>query len=132
MTYHTILKESKDFIGALSYARKLAENISLDLVHWNGTHEQPASVFPYSIFYVFYEQYLTIGHEATVNLGCSLLAIFLMTFVLLGCDLWSAAIVIVTITMIVTSLFSLMFLWNITLNAISLVNLTMVCVRSEA
>lgn len=47
MTYHTILKQSKDFIGALSYARQLADNISLYLEHWNSSSEQPSMVFPY-------------------------------------------------------------------------------------
>jgi len=79
-----------------------------------------------SIFYVFYEQYLTIWYDTSFILGVSGAAIFLVTFILLGCDLWTSAIVSVTIAMIVISMFALMFLWGITLNAVSLVNLVMV------
>ncbi len=35
MTYQTILKTSADYIGALRYARELADNITLTLNHWN-------------------------------------------------------------------------------------------------
>ena len=50
MTYHTVLKTSDDFISALRWSRHLAHNVSA-VMDWE--------VFPYSVFYVFYEQYLT-------------------------------------------------------------------------
>lgn len=52
-------------------------------------------------------------------------AILLMTFILLGFDLWTALIVIITISFILASMLGMMYLWDITLNAISLVNLVM-------
>ena len=51
---------------------------------------------------------------------------FFVTFLLLGLDLWSALIITLVIAMIINSLFGLMYLWDITLNAVSLVNLVMV------
>lgn len=78
------------------------------------------------MFYVFYEQYLTIIDDTIFNLGVSLGAIFLVTVVLLGCDLWSAVIMCVTIAMILVNMFGVMWLWGISLNAVSLVNLVMV------
>ena len=59
MTYHTVLKTSNDYTEALKSARKIAKNI---------TNAVGAEVFPYSVFYVFYEQYLTIVKDTWVNL----------------------------------------------------------------
>ena len=52
-----------------------------------------------SIFYVFYEQYLTIWHDAFMNLSISAAAIFVVTFILLGFDILSAFIITLTIVM---------------------------------
>jgi Niemann-Pick C1 protein len=135
MTYHTILKTSADFTAALRYARELGDNITHMLSVGNATESMPgndstfhnvsAKVFPYSIFYVFYEQYLTIVKVTVMNLVISGGAIFAVTVVLLGFDIWTAVIILVTITMIVISLLGLMFFWSIMLNALSLVNLVM-------
>lgn len=89
----------------------------------------PANVlclFLHSVFYVFYEQYLTIADDTALNLCVSLLAIFVVTTVLLGFELWSAVLVCVTIAMILVNMFGVMWLWSISLNAVSLVNLVMV------
>ncbi|KAM4557220.1 NPC intracellular cholesterol transporter 1 [Fundulus diaphanus] len=118
MTYHTILKESPDFINALKMARILANNISQSM---------DQKVFAYSVFYVFYEQYLTIAYDTALNLCVSLGAIFVVTTVLLGLELWSALMVCITIAMILVNMFGVMWLWNISLNAVSLVNLVMSC-----
>ncbi|XP_042353563.1 NPC intracellular cholesterol transporter 1 [Plectropomus leopardus] len=118
MTYHTIMKESPDFIHALKMARILADNITESIGH---------KVFAYSVFYVFYEQYLTIAYDTALNLSVSLGAIFVVTTVLLGFELWSAVVVSITIAMILVNMFGVMWLWNISLNAVSLVNLVMCC-----
>lgn len=49
----------------------------------------------------------------------------MVTFLLMGFNLSIAAIVTFTVAMIVTNLLGLMYLWDISLNAISLVNLVM-------
>ncbi|KAF7654289.1 hypothetical protein LDENG_00071930, partial [Lucifuga dentata] len=118
MTYHTILKDSADFIVAMKMARILADNITRSMDH---------KVFAYSVFYVFYEQYLTIAYDTALNLGASLAAIFVVTAVLLGFELWSAVLVSITIGMILVNMFGIMWLWDISLNAVSLVNLVMSC-----
>ena len=58
-------------------------------------------------------------------MGISVLSIFVVTFVLMGFDVHSALVVVITITMIVVNLGGLMYYWNISLNAVSLVNLVM-------
>lgn len=80
----------------------------------------------HSIFYVFYEQYLTIVDDTIFNLGVSLGSIFIVTMVLLGFEIWAAIIVSFTIAMILVNMFGVMWLWGISLNAVSLVNLVMV------
>lgn len=79
-----------------------------------------------SVFYVFYEQYLTIAHDTIFNLCMSLGSIFIVSAVLLGFELWSAVLVSLTIAMILINMFGVMWLWDISLNAVSLVNLVMV------
>ena len=63
MTYHTILRNSSDFIDALKQARALSVNLTDELDH---------PVFPYSVFYVYYEQYLHIYWDMGINIGLSL------------------------------------------------------------
>ncbi|XP_066513297.1 NPC intracellular cholesterol transporter 1-like [Hoplias malabaricus] len=123
MSYHTILKTSSDSINAMKIARELADNITVSMGLENKTYH----VFPYSVFYVFYEQYLTIAYDTALNLSVSLAAIFVVSTVLLGFELWSALLVSLTIAMILINMFGVMWLWGISLNAVSLVNLVMSC-----
>lgn len=120
MSYHTVLNTSSDYIDAYKHARQIADNITKSM-DTGGRYK----VFPYSVFYVFYEQYLTLVHDSLVNIGICLAAIFMMTFVLLGFDIHSAILVVITIFMILVDLFGMMYLWDISFNALSLVNLVM-------
>lgn len=131
MAYHTILKSSGDYYEALRSARKISHNITQMIranMRLQGTNEEQVSkveVFPYSVFYVFYEQYLTMWPDTLQSMGISVLAIFIVTFLLMGFDIHSSLVVVITITMIVINIGGLMFYWNISLNAVSLVNLVM-------
>ncbi|XP_054719503.1 NPC intracellular cholesterol transporter 1-like [Uloborus diversus] len=123
LTYHTILKTSDDYTEALRWARKIADNITLTIKSTNVS--DPVEVFPYSVFYVFYEQYLTVSGDAVRNIVISIVDIFLVTVVLMGLDFHSAIIMVFTILMILFDLMGLMYFWDISLNAVSLVNLVM-------
>jgi Niemann-Pick C1 protein len=68
---------------------------------------------------VYYEQYLTVVHDTLLNIGLCLIAIFCVTFILLGFDFFSALMIVVVVTMIVVDICGMMYLWNITLNAVS-------------
>lgn len=59
------------------------------------------------------------------NIGISLGAIFLVTAIILGLDLYTALIVTTTIASILVNMFGAMYLLGIDLNAISVVNLVM-------
>lgn len=131
MSYHTLLKTSGDYYGAMKAARKIAHNITQMIqanMRLQGAPEnevQDVTVFPYSVFYVFYEQYLTMWPDTLQSMGISVLAIFIVTFLLMGFDIHSSVVVVITITMIVINIGGLMYFWDISLNAVSLVNLVM-------
>ncbi|XP_066902030.1 NPC intracellular cholesterol transporter 1 homolog 1b isoform X2 [Halyomorpha halys] len=127
MAFHTILKTSSDYYGALREARVISDNIT-NMINTNlktmGSNVT-VEVFPYSVFYVFYEQYLTMWVDTLKSVFISLFTIFLVTAVLMGIDLSSAFVTVITILMIVIDMGGLMYFWNISLNAVSLVNLVM-------
>ncbi|XP_050702417.1 NPC intracellular cholesterol transporter 1-like isoform X2 [Eriocheir sinensis] len=123
MTYHTILKTSKDYYEALCWARTVAANITDTINH--GLDTPKYQVFPYSVFYVFYEQYLTMWCDVLTSLGISLATVFLVSVVLSGLDVASSLVVLAVILMILINLGGLMYWWGVTLNAVSLVNLVM-------
>ncbi|XP_029824532.2 NPC intracellular cholesterol transporter 1 isoform X2 [Ixodes scapularis] len=117
--YHPVLKTSKDFYMALDWARLISHNLTQDIQ----AIQPGVQVIPYSLVHVFYEQYLTMWPDTFKNLALSLGAIFVVTFVLLGLDFVSATVVTFTIVMIIVNLMGLMYWWDISLNAVSLVNL---------
>lgn len=88
----------------------------------NNLGHEDVTVFPYSVFYVFYEQYLTIWRETLISLGYSLCVIFVVTLIL-TLSLFSAITVLLTVCMIIINIGGLMYWWHIELNAVSLVNL---------
>ena len=99
-------------------ARLLADNITTtinngDIVERSDKSvERPKiNVFPYSIFYVFYEQYLTMFEDTLRSLGISLGAVFFVTFILSGFDLMSSIVTILIIIMILVDLGILIWLF---------------------
>jgi Niemann-Pick C1 protein len=123
--FHTVLKTSEDYYEAMRWARRLADNIS-DTINRNVSDtSQHVNVFPYSVFYVFYEQYLTMVEDTAISLSISLGAVFIVTFALGGLDIKTAIVTSFTIILILINLIGLMYWWSVTLNAISLVNLVM-------
>ncbi|XP_050579555.1 NPC intracellular cholesterol transporter 1 isoform X3 [Bombus affinis] len=127
MAYHTILKTSADYYESMRAARAISANITETINNYLKSigDSSTVEVFPYSIFYVFYEQYLTMWPDTLYSIGISLIAIFVVTFLLMGLDIFSSVIVVITIMMIVVNIGGLMYWWHITLNAVSLVNLVM-------
>lgn len=125
MSYHTNAVRSADFIASLRQARRIADAVRQTL---DASGHTDVVFFPYSVFYVYYEQYLTIWSDALFSLGVSLATIGVVTFVLTGFDVVSALLVFVMVAMIVVNMGGMMWLWGITLNAVSLVNLVVVSV----
>ncbi|XP_043358852.1 NPC1-like intracellular cholesterol transporter 1 [Dermochelys coriacea] len=122
MAYHTPLTNSQEFTAALRAVRALATNITHSMRQVPGT-DPGFRVFPYTVTYVFYEQYLTIVSEGLFNLALCLVPTFAVCCVLLGMDLRSGLINLLTIVMILVDTVGAMTLWGISYNAISLINL---------
>jgi len=119
MAYHTPSSESSGFIKSLEWGRKICDEAN---ERWKSSGVD-IEIFPYSIFYVFYEQYLTIVNLAAMDIGLCFAAIYLISFVLLGFDFYAAFLIVLTILFIIIDMFGLMYLWSIPLNALSVVNL---------
>lgn len=79
-----------------------------------------------SVFYVFYEQYLTIWKVVLQHLALSLVIVALVVWIFTKFNKYSALILLVVITMITVDLLAFMYYWDISLNAVSLVNIVMV------
>uniref|UniRef100_A0A4X2K478 NPC1 like intracellular cholesterol transporter 1 n=1 Tax=Vombatus ursinus TaxID=29139 RepID=A0A4X2K478_VOMUR len=122
MAYHTSLKNSQEYTGALQAARELAKNITADLRKVPGT-DPNFEVFPYTITYVYYEQYLTIVSEGLFILFYCLIPTFVVCYLLLGMDLRSGFLNLFSIIMIIVDTAGFMALWGISYNAVSLINL---------
>ncbi|KAL8865948.1 MAG: hypothetical protein Q9174_006592, partial [Haloplaca sp. 1 TL-2023] len=116
-TAHTPLHSQSDFIAAYASARRIAATVS---------ESQNVDVFPYSKFYIFFDQYATIVSLAGTLLGSAIAIIFFLTSLLLG-SIATGLVVTLTVIMIVTAVLGTMALSHVSLNAISLVNLV-ICV----
>ncbi|EOX97437.1 hypothetical protein QUC31_015707 [Theobroma cacao] len=114
-TYHTPLNRQGDYVNALRAAREFSSRISDSL---------KIDIFPYSVFYIFFEQYLDIWQIALMNIAIALGAIFIVCLVITS-SLWISAIIVLVLVMIVVDLLGLMAILDIQLNAVSVVNLVM-------
>lgn len=112
-TFHSPLKSQADFINSFAAAHRIAD----DLSERTGT-----SVFPYSLHYVFFDQYAHIIPMTEQILGLGLAAVLIITALLLGS--WrTGTIVTAVVALTVVTVMGAMGVWGIMLNAISLVNL---------
>uniref|UniRef100_W8BF01 Niemann-Pick C1 protein n=1 Tax=Ceratitis capitata TaxID=7213 RepID=W8BF01_CERCA len=123
MQYSTTSTTSLQFYSALREARRIAADINAMFAEQN----LDVSIFPYCVFFVFYEQYLTIWDDTLFSLGIAILTIFLVTLLITGLDLPSSLMVTFMVLIILINMLGMMWAWGITLNAVSLVNLV-VCI----
>lgn len=68
--------------------------------------------------------------DVGINLVISVVSVFTVMF-FLTFDLTSSLIILVTICMIIGDMMGMMYWWDISLNAVSLVNLVMVSVPGD-
>lgn len=116
-TMHSPLRSQDDFINAYTSARRIASEFSSK----TGTE-----VFPYSVFYIFFDQYVTIVGLTAALLCAAIGIIFVITSVLLGSSLTGASVAI-TVIMTIVDIIGAMAVFDVSLNAVSLVNL-IICV----
>ncbi|KAH8830662.1 patched family-domain-containing protein [Flagelloscypha sp. PMI_526] len=112
-TFHSPLRTQADFINSFHAAHRIADDIS---------QETGSEVFPYSLHYVFFDQYAHIVAITQEILGLGLGSVLLVTALMLGS--WRTGIVItICVALTVVNVMGVMAAWGINLNAISLVNL---------
>ncbi|KAK7470894.1 niemann-Pick type C-related protein 1 [Stygiomarasmius scandens] len=112
-TFHSPLKSQADFINSFAAAHRVADEIS---------EKTGLDVFPYSLHYVFFDQYAHIIAITQEVLGLGLGSVLLVTAVLLGS--WrTGTIVTGVVGLTVVTVMGVMAIWGISLNAMSLVNL---------
>jgi Niemann-Pick C1 protein len=116
-TSHSPLTSQKQFIEAYASARRIAKEVS----RTTGT-----KIFPYSKFYIFFDQYSSIVRLTVGLIAATLVCILIVSSVLLG-SLKTGMVVASTVAMIVIDILGVMALWGVSLNAVSLVNLV-ICV----
>ncbi|CAA3010182.1 Niemann-Pick C1 -like [Olea europaea subsp. europaea] len=114
-TYHTPLNKQSDFVNSMRAARDFSSKMSDSL---------KIEVFPYAVFYMFFEQYLSIWKTALINLAIATGAVFIVCLVI-TCSFWTSAIILLVLIMIVVDIMGVMAILNIQLNAVSVVNLIM-------
>lgn len=116
-TMHSPLRSQDDFINAYQSARRIAAEFS---------EQTGEEVFPYSVFYIFFDQYVSIVGLTVGLLSAAIGFIFIISSLLLGSVLTGAAVAI-TVTMAIVDIIGAMAVFNVSLNAVSLVNL-IICV----
>ncbi|KAG6434864.1 hypothetical protein SASPL_106508 [Salvia splendens] len=114
-TYHTPLNKQADYVNSMRAARDFSAKMS---------HALGIDVFPYAVFYMFFEQYLNIWKTALVNLAIAMAAVFVVCLVI-TCSVWTSAIILLVLSMIIVDLLGIMAILGIQLNALSVVNLVM-------
>ncbi|CAN7137118.1 unnamed protein product [Brassica rapa subsp. narinosa] len=114
-TYHTPLNKQADFVNSMRAAQEFSLKVSRSL---------KMEIYPYSVFYMFFEQYLDIWKTALINLSIAIAAVFAVCLII-TCSFWSSAIILLVIAMIIIDLLGVMAVFHIQLNALSVVNLIM-------
>ncbi|CCK70009.1 sphingolipid transporter KNAG_0D02600 [Huiozyma naganishii CBS 8797] len=111
---HKPLTSQDDLISAYNDAIRITDSL------------KPLDLFAYSPFYIFFVQYRTLLSLTVKLLTAALVLIFVAASTLLG-SIRTACLLIVTVCMIIVDIGALMVAFQISLNAVSLVNLV-ICV----
>jgi len=112
-TFHSPLRTQADFIHSMEAARRISEDLS---------EKTGISIFPYSLHYVYFDQYLRIIGITKELLGLGLASVLIVTALLLGS--WRTGLIVTGVVgLTIVSVMGVMGVWGINLNAVSLVNL---------
>ncbi|GAM28587.1 hypothetical protein SAMD00019534_117630 [Acytostelium subglobosum LB1] len=109
--FHTTLRTQSDFINSLKSAYWVADHSDLP-------------VFPYSVFYVYFEQYLHIQAIAVMDILLALAGVLVVSLLILQNPIISM-IVVLCVGLVSIDLLGVMAVWSVNLNAVSVVNVVM-------
>ena len=87
-------------------------------------NKSPLNVIPISRSFIFFEQYAIIARETTRNLIIAALAVLVVTSLFLV-DCSVTVLVVVNFVALVLELFGLMYVWDVSLNGVSMITLVM-------
>jgi len=82
------------------------------------------TTFPYMFMYLYYEQYAIITHEALLNLGLALVAVFVICMVILA-NFGATILVIICVILVDVNILGLMHLWGLTIDSVAIINLVL-------
>jgi len=114
-SYHTVLENQADYIDTLKASRTIASTLE------TGTS---LDIFAYSVFYIYFEQYLYIQQFSGTILTVCAVTVFVLCAVNLQ-NLLVALIIIANLAMNLIEMLGLMYAWGIALNAVSVSNLVL-------
>ena len=87
-------------------------------------NKSPLNVIPINRNFIFFEQYAIIARETTRNLIIAALAVLLVTSLFLV-DCIVTGLVVVNFVSLVLEMFGLMYVWDVSLNGVSMIILVM-------
>lgn len=120
MAYHTTLSTSYDYITAVYYGYEISANITRAIKENTGLDVE---VFPYSVFYVFFEQYLTMWRDSFLSIIYCITGAIFFNLLASGFNFTTTLTVMFTAVLVLVNMMGIMYIWNIPLNAISNMNL---------
>lgn len=87
-------------------------------------YKSQLNVVPISRVFIFYEQYAIVARETTRNLIIAALAVLIVTSLFLV-DCTVTIVVVANFVALVLELFGLMYVWEVSLNGVSMITLVM-------
>ncbi|XP_041981262.1 NPC intracellular cholesterol transporter 1 homolog 1b-like [Aricia agestis] len=120
MAYHSTIVTSQDYISAVRNGYEISESITAVIREQTGTDVE---VFPYSVFYVYFEQYLTMWEDTFLFISYCLIGTFIINLIATGFNVLISLALIICVFMIIVEMMGIMYMWNIPLNAVSCINL---------
>ncbi|OQR99171.1 Resistance-Nodulation-Cell Division (RND) Superfamily [Thraustotheca clavata] len=115
------------FINSFYYLTTFSTKWSESIEPLDGSNEPAA--FPYSLYFVYYDQYLTIQGIAFQSVLLALGVVFVSTSLLMPQQLKTSLIITISVLSMTISLIGVVHLWNLctsihtSINAVSVVNL---------
>jgi hypothetical protein len=79
---------------------------------------------PYSFTWLFTEQYSVVRNEAYSNIALATVAVFIITIFFLN-HIFCALLVTLNVLMVLVDVVALMYLWKLSINSVSIINLVL-------
>lgn len=132
--FHTVLQTTEDHIRALQSARNLCANMTqmahtyLGMLGLISSDEiAKFQIFPYSPFYMFYDQYLEIWTITGISIAMALTTIFGIHLIMSGLNWVISVLVLLSVSVITVDIFGCMYLWSVSATAVT-ISFAVICI----